>query len=182
MWVKQRNLYLLSRAELPHREWGGVRGVRGCGCPPRCGRDHCSQEVCGVPVLRTRARSAPRALPPPHSLSPWYTLLPLAPPPPSWFPRARKSRGLVQSCPVGCDLRDASTNSPGPSARARLPGRLAARSCPQAVGATRGGGGGLHRCRGVCGGISGCPAAADSRGAHARGSAWRGPRFRSGVL
>lgn len=28
----------------------------------------------------------------------------------------------------------------------------------------------------------GCPAAADSRGAHARGSAWRGPRFRSGVL
>ncbi|KAK7800480.1 hypothetical protein U0070_024260, partial [Myodes glareolus] len=63
---------------------------------------------------------------------PWYTLLPLAPPPPSWFPRARKSRGLVQSCPVGCNLRDASTNSPGPSARARLPGRLAARSCPQA--------------------------------------------------
>lgn len=63
MWVKQRNLYRLSRAELPHRGWGR-RGV--WGCPPRCGRDHCSQEVCGVPVLRTRARSAPRALPPPQ--------------------------------------------------------------------------------------------------------------------
>lgn len=149
---------------------------------PQHGRAHCSPKVstglsgaCALPLAKQSLSTVF-----PHCLALWYTLLPLAPPPPNWFPRARKSRGLVQRCLDDCNLRDASTNSPGPSPCACLPSRLAARPRPQAVGALRAGGEGRNRCRGICRGISaqGGPAAADSRDAHARDAAWRGPCFR----
>lgn len=158
MWVLeatqgalQGKPYLLSRSEPPPLGKGEVGGASPSLDEPtiagRCRRLR--------PAHVHSVRGA--ACPPPLSCPVWYMLLPLAPPPPNWFPRARKSPGLAPSCPVVCNLQDASTNRSSPSACACLPGRLAPRPCPQAVGATQGGGEGRDRRRAIYWGISGWP-------------------------